>query len=216
MIHVKNRITKLESDKKYYWDLRGIVTATLYSEKSAYVKYYVNKYITNPRILWKNIKSNAIDFNEKSLDLPSCISNPQLIKEHFLKIPGKTSFSLSTLMHFETHRCSSNMLRLKPISKLTVSKIIQSFSTNAQDIDGIFLDMTLPTSLWTLRVITNIINQPLQSGVFQHLERSDSQSIPKTNWKGREFTAHWIFKHKQHLASEATALLDVVDDVLAA
>lgn len=59
--HVKCRATKLESDKKFYKDLRSIMTAALYSEKSAYFKYHINKHVTNPGTLWKNIKSNVID-----------------------------------------------------------------------------------------------------------------------------------------------------------
>lgn len=72
-------------------------------------------------------------------------------------------------MHFETHRYCKNNFSLKLVSELPVSKIIEGFSTNAHGIDAITLDMILLTIPRTLGVVTSIVNQLMQTGIFTNV-----------------------------------------------
>jgi hypothetical protein len=85
------------------------------------------------------------------------------------------------LTSYEYDRYGHGEFKLKPVSELTVSKIIKNISTNAQGDDGLNLDMILLTLPRSLNTITTIINKSLETGVFpEQWKRAVIKPIPKT------------------------------------
>lgn len=164
--HNRSRRTGLVSHKVYYKDLKNVVRRAIHSEKSAYFNYYIVSKEKNPRVLWKNIKRNVVDFKKNDMDLPQHLNDPEQINSHFLNVSGKNSVDLSQLTYFEFHRYCSTTFALKPVTEAMVTRIIRSIKTNAEGVDGISLDMLLMTLPRTLTIITAIVNQSIATGIF--------------------------------------------------
>lgn len=180
--YAKSRRTKLDCHKKYYKDLKSIVTAAIHSEKAAFFQHSINNHIKDSRKLWKNLKQNIVDFNKKNLDLPEPLLNPDLINNHFLNVPGNNSIDISQLTYFCFNRFSNSIFNLQPVDEATVLKILKNIKTNAQGVDGISLDMIMLTLPRTLGVITAIINMSIVSGIYPDIWKvSIIKPVPKVN-----------------------------------
>jgi hypothetical protein len=246
--HTKYRLSKLESDKQYYKELKTLVIEAICKEKTAYYQYFINKHIKDHRNLWKNIKRNVIDFKTSNIELPESLCDPELINEHFLKLPGNNRVHSSNLAYFSKNSFSDSVFSLKLVDETTIFNIIKKISTNAQGVDGITLDMILLTLPRTLNVITSIVNSSLQSGNYPEIwKHAIVKPLPKTIHPLKEndlrpvsilpclskiiekavqiqineyLKVNNILPAKQSGfrkgMSTVTALLDVVDDILAA
>ncbi|KAG7301202.1 hypothetical protein JYU34_014077 [Plutella xylostella] len=166
--HNKYRITNSESHKKYYKDLKSLVSAAFHNEKRAYFQSNINNNIKNPTSLWKNLK-NTVFRNHKTTELPENFNNPDDINKHFLDLPGNNNLNLTDIIYFESHKFGSNNFNLSPISEEEVAKIIKKFKSNALGYDKISLDMLILTLPRTLHIITYIINQSILTSTFPEL-----------------------------------------------
>lgn len=68
---VKYRRTSKDADVKYYKELKSIVNKAMQSEKAAFFRKNINQHTKNPKLLWKNIKRNIVDFKNKESSIPS-------------------------------------------------------------------------------------------------------------------------------------------------
>jgi hypothetical protein len=246
--YAKYKLTKLEIHKEYYKQLKAIVVSAIHSEKTVYFNQHINKYSNNPRMLWKHIKRNIVEFKKKNFELPIHLNDPKAINEHFMDIPGNNFADPSVIKTLMSSRFCPAVFSLQPISEEAVGYIIKSIKTNAQGADRISLDMILLTLPYTLNIITILVNKSLETGVFPYQWKTAIvKPVPKTQ-NPTEFkdlrpisilpflskiveravcfqiTAfiekHAILPEKQSgfrkCRSTATALIDVVDDILAA
>lgn len=180
--YARSRITKSESHRNYYKDLKRTVSTALYHEKRAYFQQHINTNINNPRVLFKNLRKNVANFKNNDIELPPHLLNPDLINSHFLTLPGNYDTSSSNLTYYEFNRFSSAIFSLEPVSEITVSKIIKSITTNAQGTDGITLDMVLLSLPYTLKTITGIVNKSIETSTFPELWKTAIvKPLPKNN-----------------------------------
>ena len=159
-----------------------MVNTAIHNEKIAYFKFNINKNINDSRLLWKNLKHDVIDFNKKIIDLPVNLSDPDLINDHFLAIPGDSDISTSQLSYFNSNRFRDSTFSLKPVDEETVLKIIKTIKSNALGVDGVSLNMVLLTLPQTLYVITAIVNLSIKTGIFPKIWKdSIIKPIPKVS-----------------------------------
>lgn len=245
--HSRSRLTKLDVHKKYYKDLKGIVSIAMLREKTAYFNRNINC-IKNPRKLWKNIKQNVANFKKTDSQLPTHLSNPNKINEHFLNLPSNNEISISLLTYYEFHQFDTNVFKFSPVTESLVFNIIKSITTKAQGDDGLNINMISLTLPVTLTAITAIVNKSMETGIFpDQWKIAVVKPIPKiqnpNDYKDlrpisilsviskimekvvcmqitQYLEANNILPKKQSgfrkSHSTATALLDVVDNVLAA
>lgn len=163
----KYRSTQSEVHKKYYKDLKALVTTSIYHEKRAYFDHYINKHIHDGKTFWRNIKEKILPCSDKSDCLPDCYDNPNGINEHFLNVPGDDKVSNTHSSYYEQHRYNTSLppFKLSPVSELEVSGYIKAIKSNAIGSDGISRDMVLLTLPRTLSIITDIVNRSILTGV---------------------------------------------------
>lgn len=166
--HRRYKLNKCDTLKDCYKTMKHIVVAAVESEKTAFFSQHINKNIHNPKKLWKNLKNNILTNEHNGGELPPQFNDPDLINSHFLNVPGSGLVRISQLTYFEHHRYSSDSVSfsLQPESDFTIYKILQSFKSNAQGMDGISLDMVLMTLPQSLSAITAIINNSIVHGIF--------------------------------------------------
>ncbi|XP_047990243.1 uncharacterized protein LOC125229445 [Leguminivora glycinivorella] len=153
-----------EVKKKYYKDLKTVVNKAIYFEKVAYFEQNINNKINDPKILWKNLKSNILP--SKTNELPTHFNNPCTINKHFLDLPGTSGVTLSQLTYFEFHRFGDSVFSLNTINSNETMKIIRGLKSNAEGADGINLNMIILTLPYTINIITYLINLSIVSSTF--------------------------------------------------
>lgn len=179
--HDKSRLTKLESDIKFYKELKSTVIKAMHSEKSAFFQHSINSNKQNSKKLWSNIKRNIVDFKHKP-SLPPGINDANQVNNHFLNVPGNDKVSAADLMYFKNNRFCNASFQLKPVDEMTVLKIIMGITTNAEGMDGITRDMIILTLPRTLKIITDVVNLSLKSGVFPEAwKEALVKPLPKVN-----------------------------------
>ena len=188
MIYLRNqahnefRRSGAESDKRYYKDMRELVTSSVYYEKRAYFNQLVNTCCNDSKTFWKNIKSKILTNPSKSNCLPDVFSNADAINDHFLAVPGQDRYSISDLTFFEYHRYGDSTFKLDTVSERVVAKYISSITSNALGKDGISRDMLILCLPRVLNVITSIINSSITSGrVPRQWKESLVSPLPKVD-----------------------------------
>ncbi|XP_026746094.1 uncharacterized protein LOC113507436, partial [Trichoplusia ni] len=173
--------TKEPHHKQYYLDLKHEAAAALGREKCAYFTKNINEQSKDPKLLWRNLKSDVLpDHNERRL--PSHFDNPDSINAAFLDVPGSCNGNDSLIYSFRSRRHSPSVFSLTETNQETVLKIIRGLESNARGVDGISLDMLTLTLPSTLQAITAIINKSIESCTFPCLwRRAIVCPIPKVN-----------------------------------
>ncbi|CAG4937950.1 unnamed protein product [Colias eurytheme] len=167
----KARLTKADSHKKYYMELKKYVSRALEREKKAYFDLFINSNLRRPKIMWRHIKENIGINAKKQPLLTEDLANPNALNNHFLDVPGN-KLLLSTLTYYEFHRHSDASFSFKPVNEATVLRNIQELKSQAAGIDDISLDMLKLTLPATLSNITYIINLSFATGTFPSLWRN--------------------------------------------
>ncbi|KAI8441229.1 hypothetical protein MSG28_014878 [Choristoneura fumiferana] len=171
--------TKSDSKKQYYRSLKSIVNRALYTEKIAYFKKEINSKIHVPKTLWNNLKSTLLP--KSDTELPSNFNDPNVINNHFLKLPCTRDITISQLTYFEFFRFSNNNFKMETVSIDKVTQIIKSLKTNAEGYDGINLNMIIMTLPYTLDIITKIINKSITTSIVPDVWKIASvRPLPKT------------------------------------
>ncbi|PZC74075.1 hypothetical protein B5X24_HaOG208392 [Helicoverpa armigera] len=173
--------TKEPHHKQYYLDLKHEAAAALGREKSAYFTKNINEQSKDPKLLWRNLKSDVLpDHNERRL--PSHFDNPDSINAAFLNVPGSCNDNDLLIYSFSSRRHSPSVFSLTKTNQETVLKIIRGLESNARGVDGISLDMLTLTLPSTLQAITAIINKSIESCTFPCLwRRAIVCPIPKVS-----------------------------------
>lgn len=172
--------TKRDVDIKYYKDLKSVVNKAIHAEKAAFFQQNINRNVCNSRLLWKNIKKNVVDFKRNETLIPSHVANPDAANTHFLNAPGNDAVHISTLSYFEHHRYNCSTFSIRTVEESHIAKIITNISSNAIGVDGISRDMILLTLPRTLKVITNLINKSIYTGIFPDVwKEAIVKPIPK-------------------------------------
>lgn len=246
--HKQYFLSKSDSHKQSYKEMKHVVINAMHQEKKVYLNSHINQNISNPKKLWKNLKSTILPNSKNNFEIPSFCNNPNVINSHFLNVPGNDYVPISNLTYFEYHRFNASEFQLKAVSEDIVANIIRGLSSNAEGIDQITLQMITLTLPDTLSFITKLVNLSITSSTFPDLWKvSLIKPIPKkpniTSIKDlrpisilpclskilEKIVCYQMIKYleaegilpqvqsgfrKKH--STATALLDVVDNILAA
>ncbi|KAG7299107.1 hypothetical protein JYU34_017608 [Plutella xylostella] len=167
--HKKYRISKSDTHRQCYLDLKKLVNCAIFNEKRAYFEQNINKNIKNSATLWKNLKNTALRSHTEPC-LPKHLQNPDKINQHFLDLPGNSSVSKTDIEYYESHKfdtsCSFNLFT---IHEETVVKIINGLKSNARGVDNIALNMIVLTLPRTLEIITFMVNYSIKTSCFPDL-----------------------------------------------
>ncbi|XP_047038995.1 uncharacterized protein LOC124643913 [Helicoverpa zea] len=164
------RKTKLPGHKQYYLQLKHQAITALASEKKSYFTKSINDHIKDPKLLWRNLKSDVLPDHTQRL-LPGHFNNPDEINAAFLDVPGNCHLNVSQQSYFETHSFGDATFSLTTTNAEAVLKIIKSLGSNAQGIDCISLDMISLALPNALQAITGIINCSITTSTFPELWR---------------------------------------------
>ncbi|CAG9137745.1 unnamed protein product [Plutella xylostella] len=166
--HRKSRITKSDTQKQSYLDLKRLVNCAIYNEKRAYFEHNINKNIKNSATLWKNLKNTALR-SHTELGLPNHLQNPDKMNQHFLDLTGNSSVSETDVNFYESHKLGTSHFNLLTIHEEAVTKIINDLKSNARGADNIALNMIVLTLPRTLEIITFLINVSIKTSTFPDL-----------------------------------------------
>uniref|UniRef100_A0A2A4JM54 Reverse transcriptase domain-containing protein n=1 Tax=Heliothis virescens TaxID=7102 RepID=A0A2A4JM54_HELVI len=162
--------SKLPGHKQYYLQLKHQAITALDSEKKSYFTKSINDHVKDPKLLWRNLKSDVLPDHTQRL-LPGHFNNPDEINAAFLDVPGNCHLNVSKQSYFESHRFGDATFSLTTTNAEAVLKIIKSLGSNAQGVDCISLDMISLTLPNTLQAITDIINCSITTSTFPELWR---------------------------------------------
>ena len=115
-------------------------------------------------------------------DLPSHLSDPDLINTNFLIVPGSPVASSSLINFYEAHKHDEAVFTITPVEQSEVSRTISSLKSNAEGNDNITLDMIVMTLPHTLTVLTDIINRSIVTSTFPDQWKTASvRPLPKVS-----------------------------------
>lgn len=103
---------------------------------------------------------------DQTAALPNHLSDPEIINNNFLDVPGSNQVSISQLTYFEHNKFIESSLQLKPTTPDKVLKALRQLKSSAKGSDGINLDMIMLTLPHSLEVITCIINTSITTSTF--------------------------------------------------
>ncbi|CAG4957419.1 unnamed protein product [Colias eurytheme] len=177
----KARLTKIDSHKEYYIELKKYVSLALEREKQSYFDLYINKNLNKPHDMWKHLKEHITINRKKQPMLPGHLSDPDSLNNHFLDVPAN-SLPLSALTYYEFHRHGDATFSFTSVNESNVLHAIQELKSQAVGIDDISLEMFKLTIPSTLSTLTYIINQSFATDTFPSLWRNALvRPIPKVN-----------------------------------
>lgn len=175
------RYYKTISKKEYYISLKSLVYKSLFYEKSAYFKYNINNQIHNPKQLWKKIKSDLLPFKNRN-ELPQHFTDPNIINQHFLNIPGTAGIEIPLLTYYLSHKFGDSTFTMNTLEVADVVKIMKQLKSNAEGYDGVTLIMLLSTFPQSLEALTRIINCSIETSTFPDIWKvAVVRPIPKNN-----------------------------------
>lgn len=100
--------------------------------------------------------------------MPECFNDPNIINDHFFTLPTGSDVPLENLCYYNTHRFKNSSLILSPICENDIYNLITKITSNAVGSDGISRDMVILTLPRTLKVLTDIINESIITGIVPH------------------------------------------------
>lgn len=179
--HKEFHLSRKEEDRDKYKTLKHLANVSLFYEKKAFFNQKINCSLQNPKQLWKELTKSELSF-KKNADLPDHLCDPDVINDHFLKVPGRNDANISVLTRFEFDRYCTDTFRLQTVHENEVAKHIFAIKSNAKGCDSIDMNMIVLTLPRTLNIITAIINRSILTSSFPSIWKcAVIRPIPKNN-----------------------------------
>lgn len=181
----KYKKTKNLTHYEYYKQLKNFTTVAIRNEKKGYLKYCVDTFGRNSRIMWQKLKNLNINSKPAKSKLPENLNVPNDINNHFLLATGNCADADQDLLLFYTNNFKDNfrnLLSFTTVNQNTIYKYLNEIKTQAIGIDGLQINMLLMCCPYILIFITNIVNSCIKESFFPGLWKVTKVfPLPKKN-----------------------------------
>lgn len=167
--HSKYKRTRLQSDKKYFIDLKNYVNFAIKQEKIAFMKHQIKTYKSNPKQLWKKFSSWHIHSKAVN-EIDDRICNVETINKYFVQSALQTTTPDANLV--QSYLTTAMFERTFAFSTVTSEDIERSLATicsNAIGADQISTKMLRLTLPYCKSTLCHIINFSLTHGVVPNI-----------------------------------------------
>ena len=108
--HKKYLKTRTVGAREYFVTLRNYVNEAIVREKTAYMKYTLEKQKNNPKMLWKSLSDWGISSqSSEKTKLPIELCKPEDINDYFINVAGQSQIDNDTLLYYNNNILNDNI-----------------------------------------------------------------------------------------------------------
>ena len=176
----KYRENKTQASWNYYKQLRNLTTASIRSEKKAYLNYKFR--VSNPQQKWKELHKLNVSGKIKA-NIPQNLSNVEELNTFFTEISKRANNPDPDLLSFyANNKLTNNRFAFSLIDENLVLQILKNIKTKAFGVDQLNITLILLACPAILKPLIHILNFCIEKSYFPlKWKQANVIPIPKTN-----------------------------------